>query len=72
LNWGRLPGSEVQSIITKEGAGQHPGKHDVGGTEDSTLCSEDKKEKTGPQVARRRVSKPILTAICFLLQGHTS
>jgi hypothetical protein len=30
FNWGWLTGSEVQSIIIKEGAWQHPGKH--GGT----------------------------------------
>jgi hypothetical protein len=27
FNWGSLIGSEVQSIVIKEGAWQHPGRH---------------------------------------------
>jgi hypothetical protein len=39
-NWGWLTGSEVQSIIIKVGAWQHPGRHGAGGTESSTSSSE--------------------------------
>jgi hypothetical protein len=31
FNWGWLIGSEVQSIIIKAGAWQHPGRHGAGG-----------------------------------------
>ena len=37
---GWLTGSEVQSIITKVGAWQHPGRHDAEGAERSTSSSE--------------------------------
>jgi hypothetical protein len=37
---GWLTGSEVQSIITKVGAGQHPGRNDTGKAESSTSSSE--------------------------------
>ena len=40
FNWGWLTGSEVQSIIIKEGTWQHPGSHDSGGAESSTSSSE--------------------------------
>jgi hypothetical protein len=40
FNWGWLTGSEVQSIIIKEGKWQHPGIHDAGGAESSTSLSE--------------------------------
>jgi hypothetical protein len=40
LNRGWLTGSEVQSIIIKVGAGQHPGRHGAGGAESSTSSSE--------------------------------
>jgi len=33
INWGWLTGSEVQSIIIKAGAWQHPDRHGVGGAE---------------------------------------
>jgi hypothetical protein len=33
FNWGWLTGSEVQSIIIKVGAWQHPGRHGAGGAE---------------------------------------
>jgi hypothetical protein len=36
LNWGRLTGSEVQSIIINKGARQHPGRHGARGAESST------------------------------------
>jgi hypothetical protein len=40
FNWGWLTGSEVQSIIIKEGAWQHPGRHSAGGAGSSTSSSE--------------------------------
>jgi len=36
VNWGRLTGSEVQSIVIKAGTWQHPGRHGAGGAESST------------------------------------
>jgi hypothetical protein len=36
FNWGLLTGSEVQSIIIKVGAWQHPGSHGAGDAESST------------------------------------
>jgi hypothetical protein len=39
FNWGWLTGSEVQSIIIKVGAWQHPGRHGTGGAESSTSSS---------------------------------
>jgi hypothetical protein len=40
FNWGWLTGSEVQSIIIKAGAWQHPERHGVEGAESSTSSSE--------------------------------
>ena len=40
FNWGWLTGSEVQSIITKGGTWQHPGRHGVGGAKNSVSSSE--------------------------------
>jgi hypothetical protein len=40
FNWGWLTGSEVQSIIIKVGARQHPGRHGVEGAESFTPSSE--------------------------------
>jgi hypothetical protein len=40
FNWGWLTGSEVQSIIIKVGAWQHPGSHGAVGVEGSTSSSE--------------------------------
>jgi hypothetical protein len=40
FNWGWLTGSEVQSIIIKVGAWQHPGSHGAGGIENSISSSE--------------------------------
>jgi hypothetical protein len=40
LNWGWLTGSEVQSIIIKVGARQHPGRHGAGRAESSTSSPE--------------------------------
>jgi hypothetical protein len=37
---GWLTGSEVQSIVIKVGAWQHPDRHDAGGAESSTSLSE--------------------------------
>jgi hypothetical protein len=39
-NWSWLTGSEVQSIITKVGTWQHPGRHGARGAESSTSSSE--------------------------------
>ena len=41
FNWGWLTGSEVQSIIIKVGAWQHPGRHGAEGADSSTSSSED-------------------------------
>jgi hypothetical protein len=40
FNWGRLTGSEVQSMIIKAGMRQHPGRHGAGGDKSSTSSSE--------------------------------
>jgi hypothetical protein len=40
FNWGWLTSSEVQSIIIKVGAWQHPGRHGTGGSESSIFSSE--------------------------------
>jgi hypothetical protein len=40
FNWGWFIGSEVQSIIIKVGAWQHPGRHGAGGDESFTTSSE--------------------------------
>ena len=40
FNLGWLRGSEVQSIIIKAGAWQHPGRHGTGGADSSTSSSE--------------------------------
>jgi hypothetical protein len=40
FNWGWLTGSEVQSIIIKVGAWQHPGRHGAGRAESSTSSFE--------------------------------
>jgi hypothetical protein len=37
FNWGWLIGSELQSIIIKEGAWQYPGRHGAGGAESSVF-----------------------------------
>jgi hypothetical protein len=54
FNWGWLTGSEVQFIIIKAGAWQHPDKHGAGEAESSTSSPEGKQEKTGFQAARTR------------------
>jgi hypothetical protein len=46
FDWGWLTGSEVQSIIIKAGAWQHPSGYGVGGAESSTSHSKGK-QKTG-------------------------
>jgi hypothetical protein len=71
FNWGWLTGSEVQSIIIKAGAWQHPGRHGAGGAESSASCSESTQE-TVFQAARIWVSKHTPTVTHFLQQGHTS
>jgi hypothetical protein len=57
FSWGWLTGSEVQSIITKAGTWQYPGRHGTRGAEGSKSCSKGKQEKTGFQAARARVLK---------------
>jgi hypothetical protein len=64
-------GSEVQSIIIKAGAWQHPGRHGAGGAESSTSSSKGKQEKTSSEATRKRVSKPTPTVTHFFQQGHT-
>jgi hypothetical protein len=68
FNWGWLTGSEVQSVIIKVGAGQCPGRQGAGS---STSCSKVKQEKTGFQVARTRVLKPMTRITHFLQQDLT-
>ncbi|EDL07166.1 mCG1028420, partial [Mus musculus] len=58
FNWGWLTGSEVQSIIIKVGAWQHPGRHGAGRAESSTSSSEGCYQNTRFQAARMRVLKP--------------
>jgi hypothetical protein len=71
FHWGWLTDSDIQSIIIKAGARQHPGRHGTGVAESSTASSKCKQEKTSFQAARKRVLKatPIVT---HLLQGYTS
>jgi hypothetical protein len=71
FNWGWLTGSEVQSIIIKMGARQHPGRHSAGRTERSS--SEDCWEKIGFKEARMGIlkPKPTPTVAHLLQQGHT-
>jgi len=71
LNWGWLRGPEVQSIIIKVGAWQHPDRHGAGGTESSTSSSKGKQEN-GFHMVRRRISLSTPTVTHFLQQGHTS
>jgi hypothetical protein len=40
FNWGRLKGSQSQSIIIKAGTWQHPSRHGAGGAESSPSSSE--------------------------------
>jgi hypothetical protein len=63
FNSGWLTGSEVQSIIIKAGACQHPDRHGIGGAESSTFCSKGKQEKTCFQAARKRVFLILLLLI---------
>jgi hypothetical protein len=72
FNWGWLTGSEVQSIIIKAGAWQHPGRHGAGRAESSTSSSEGCWEKTGFQATRIRVLKLMPTVAHLLQQGHPS
>jgi hypothetical protein len=45
FNWGWLPGSEIQSIIIKAGAWQHPRRHGTRRAESSPSSSEDRLAK---------------------------
>ena len=40
FNWDWLTGSEIQSIMIKAGAWQHPGRHDAGRAQSFTSLSE--------------------------------
>jgi len=71
LNWGWLPGSEVQSIIIKAGIRQCSGRHGAGGAENSTSSSDCSQEKTSSQAARMRVLEPMPTVTHFLQQHRT-
>jgi hypothetical protein len=55
FNWGWLTGLEVQSIIIKAGAWQHPDRQGAGRAESSTSSSEGCCEETPFQAARMRV-----------------
>jgi hypothetical protein len=57
FNWGCLIDSEVQYIIIKVGAWQHPGRHGAREAESYTSCSEGK-QKTCFHADRMRVLKP--------------
>jgi hypothetical protein len=37
FNWGSFTGSEIQSIIVKAVAWQHPGRHGAGGAENTFI-----------------------------------
>jgi hypothetical protein len=71
---GWLTGSEVQSIVIKAGAWQHPGRHGVGGTENSTFVSKaNRRRLTSRQLGGGYQSpcpKPTVTNL--LQQGHIS
>jgi hypothetical protein len=71
LIWGWFTGSEVQSIIIKVGAWQHPGRHDTGGAESSASSSEGCQQNTGYQAARTRILKATSTVPCLLQKGPT-
>jgi hypothetical protein len=55
FSWGWLTGSEVQSIITKAGALQCPGRHGTGRADSSMSSSDVCYQNTGFQAARMRV-----------------
>jgi hypothetical protein len=65
FNWVLFIDSDIQSIITKVGAWQHPGSHGIEGPRSSTSSSEDK-QKTGFQAASKRVLKLLPTMTDFL------
>ena len=64
-----LSGLEVQSIIIKAEAWQHPGNHGAEGAESSTYCCEEK-QKTDFEEARSMDLKLMLTVTHFLYD-HT-
>jgi hypothetical protein len=72
FNWSWLTCSKDQSIIIKVRSWQHPGRHDVWGTESSTSSCEGHWEKTDFYEARIRVWKPTTTVTHLLQQGHSS
>ena len=67
FNWDWLIGSEVQPIIIKVRAWQHPGRHGTRGTGSSISSSEGSKY----QAAMMTIFKTTPTATCLVKQGHT-
>jgi hypothetical protein len=72
FKWGWLTGSEVQSIIIKAGAWQHPGSYGAGGVESSTFSSEDWQQNIQFQAVRTKVLNPMPTVTHLLQQGQNS
>jgi hypothetical protein len=72
FNWGRLTGSEVQSIIIKAETWQHPGRHGAGRAESSTSSSKVLKEQTDFQEAMVRVLSPCPQGHTYSNKAHTS
>jgi hypothetical protein len=71
FNSGWLTDSEIQFIIIKAAAWQHPGRHGAGEAEIST-SSPDGSYKSGFQTATTRILKTMPTATHLLQQAHTS
>ena len=70
FNWDWLTGSEVQFIVIKAEAWQHPGGYGTGGAEGSTSLGSQK--QTGhAQAPRRKISKPIPIVTHLLQRGCT-
>jgi hypothetical protein len=67
FKWVCLRGSEVQFIIIKVRAWQHPGRHGAGGAESFTSSFEDCQQNTVFQAAKMKVLKPTLTVTHVLL-----
>jgi hypothetical protein len=64
FNWGWLTGSEVQSIIIKVGAWQHPDRHGSGGAASSTSSSEGCEQNSD--------LFPLNCSACFLIELRTT
>jgi hypothetical protein len=72
FNLGWLIGSEVQPIIIKVRAWQHPGRYGGDRAESATSSSGSCYEKTDFQADRMTILKPIPTVTHLLQQGHNS